>query len=503
MSIINSLISAVYSSRLKKIEQMATEYEEMQSKQFLRLLKWGSHTCYGHRYGFSSIDRYTKFKQQVPVVQYERIAPYIERCLKGEKSVLWPGRIKWFAKSSGTTDAKSKYIPVTKESLHRGQYKGGIDCIATYISQHPDSKIYNGKCLTLGGSKKLVTEGKKAQTGDLSAIMIGNAPSWSNRFKTPDKDIALLSDWEEKLEKITAATVKENVTSLTGVPSWFLILLEHIMKTQGVSNIQEVWPNLELFIHGGINFEPYRERYNAIAPKGLNYLETYNASEGFFAIQTDPNDRGLQLMLDYGVFYEFVPLDEVGEKFPTHSVPITDVHLNRDYALVISTNGGLWRYMIGDTVRFVSRNPYKIIISGRTKLYINAFGEELMIGNAEAGLKKACAETGAVVREYTAAPIFMDKDSHGCHQWLIEFDKAPEDVEQFANILDSALQEVNSDYEAKRYKDVTLNRLQIVVARQGLFYDWMNSKGKLGGQNKVPRLKNDRTIIDDILLMNN
>ena len=502
MSVLNTIASLYYRGRLNQIHRMSVDPVGMQRQQLRSLIDAANDTGFGRDFSFRKIQSYADFAEAVPVTDYEHFASWVDRMVRGEANVSWPGVIRWFAKSSGTTDAKSKFIPVSDQGLQSCHYRGVQDVLAFYLSRHPDSNILSGKCLTLGGSKKISSINANCQTGDLSAIMLGNAPGWSNFLKTPSPNVALMDKWEEKLVAITNETIHQNVTYLAGVPSWFMVLLKHIMAHQGVDNIHDVWPNLQLFMHGGINFEPYRKQYQAIAPKCINFMETYNASEGFFAFQTDDNDHGLQLMLDYGVFFEFVPLDEVGLPHPQHACMIADVVTGVDYAIVISTNCGLWRYMIGDTVRFTSTNPFKIVISGRTKLYINAFGEELMIGNAEAAMLKACSETGAVVREYTAAPVFMDGNTRGRHQWLVEFEKEPADPDLFARSLDAALQSVNSDYEAKRYKDITLDPLSLTVARQGLFFDWMNAQGKLGGQNKVPRLKNDRSIIDPLLAMN-
>lgn len=502
MSIVNKLLARAYGGRLRTIDLMATRGEAMQESQLRSLLAKGSLTKFGAAHGLRPDMSYGEFAQSVPVGDYETLRPYVERMLLGEADVCWPGRAKWFAKSSGTSGSKSKFIAVTDDVLRQCHTRGNHDVIATYIRQNPQTRTWRGKCLTLGGSKQICDTGTGAQTGDLSAILIGTAPAWSEWFKTPPKDVALIAKWEEKMEKIARATVRQNVTSLAGVPSWFLVLIKYIIERQGVSTIQEVWPNLELFIHGGINFGPYRKQYEALAPNNMHYLETYNASEGFFALQTDPADAGLQLMLDYGVFFEFVPLAEAGSERPAGVVPLEGVRVGEDYAVVISTCGGLWRYMIGDTVRFTQTRPYKVVISGRTKLYINAFGEELMIANAEAAMSRACAETGAVVREYTAAPVFMDARSRGCHEWLVEFDRAPSDPAAFASVLDKALQDVNSDYEAKRYRDITLAPLRLTTARRGLFDRWLAAHDKMGGQNKVPRLKNDRSFIDELLAMN-
>ncbi len=501
MALINRIAAAYYAGRYRQIDKMQTGGAEMQRQQLAAILGQGSRTSYGHATGMRPDMTYEQFAEAVPVVDYEGYRPIVERMVAGEADVAWPGKVKWFAKSSGTSGSKSKFIPVTEEGLKNCHLRGTNDAVATYMRLHPDTRIYRGKCLTLGGSKQLTATGAGSQTGDLSAIMIGNAPFWSEFFKTPRKEIALLSKWEEKLEKITAATVGQNVTSLAGVPSWFLVLIKYIMERQGAKTLRDVWPNLELFIHGGISFKPYREQYKALCPGQMNFMETYNASEGFFGLQDDPEDVNMLLMLDYGNFYEFLPLDELGQEHPQGIVPLWGVQPDVDYAMVISSVNGLWRYMIGDTIRFASTNPYKFTISGRTKLFINAFGEELMISNAEAAMTKACEQTGALVKDYTAAPVFMDQNSRGCHEWIVEFYTPPTDAEAFAEALDKALQEVNSDYEAKRYKDITLARLKLHVAPAGLFTQWLSRHGKMGGQNKVPRLKNDRGIMDELLTM--
>ncbi len=501
MALINRIAAAYYSGRYRQMDKMQTGGAEMQRQQLAAILAQGSRTCYGRDKGMRPDMTYEQFATAVPVVDYEAYRPIVDRMVAGEADVAWPGRVKWFAKSSGTSGSKSKFIPVTDEGLRLCHLRGTNDAVATYMRLHPDTRIYRGKCLTLGGSKQLTATGSGSQTGDLSAIMIGNAPFWSEFFKTPRKEVALLSKWEEKLEKITAATVGQNVTSLAGVPSWFLVLIKYIMEKQGAKTLKDVWPNLELFIHGGISFKPYREQYKALCPGVMNFMETYNASEGFFGLQDDPEDVNMLLMLDYGTFYEFLPLDEVGQEHPQGIVPLWGVVPGVDYAMVISSINGLWRYMIGDTIRFASTNPYKFTISGRTKLFINAFGEELMISNAESAMAKACKQTGALVKDYTAAPVFMDENTRGCHEWIVEFYTPPADPEAFAEALDKALQEVNSDYEAKRYKDITLARLKLHVAPPDLFSQWLAKHGKMGGQNKVPRLRNDRGIMDELLTM--
>lgn len=500
MNFYNKIVNLWGAARMARIENYADKASDIQHSEFSNLIRKATPTAFGKEYDFGTIHSYADFASRVPVRDYVDFHPYIERMLKGESNVCWPGNLKWFAKSSGTTDAKSKFIPVTDDALQKCHYRGAQDAVICYVASHPQTHILKGKCLTLGGSKEISKVSHEIQTGDLSAILIGNAPIWSDIFKTPNKDIALLAKWEEKLGKIVNATISENVTSLAGVPSWFLILLKHLLEVAGKNNLHEVWPNLELFMHGGINFTPYREQYKQLCPKGIHFMETYNASEGFFGIQTEEN-TDMQLMLDYGIFFEFVPLSEIGNPFPK-AYTIDNVELNTDYAIVISTNGGLWRYVIGDTIRFTSRNPHRFIISGRTKHYINAFGEELMIANAEYGLRKACEQTGAEIREYTAAPVFMNIQEQGCHQWLVEFSKQPSSATLFVEVLDNALREVNSDYDAKRYKNITLATPQLTMARDGLFYDWLKSKDKLGGQNKVPRLSNNREYIDSLLKMN-
>jgi len=503
MPILNSIISLINSRRIKQIEAFRKDPAGSQQAQLEYLLDTASKTHIGQQYDFRSIKSAKTFGERVPVVDYEGVKPFVERLKRGEKDLLWPGDIKWFAKSSGTTSSKSKFIPVSRDSLEMCHFRGGKDVVTLYLENNPESELFPGKCLVLGGSHQINSFNSDSYYGDLSAILIENMPFWTQFLKTPDPSIALMSEWEEKLQKMTEATIDENVTSLAGVPSWFLVLLKNILAKTGKSNLLEVWPNLELFVHGGINFTPYREQYKALIPSaGMNYMETYNASEGFFAIQDDLSSEGMLLMLDYGIFYEFMPLSDLGKEHPT-TYTIDEVEKNKDYALIISTNGGLWRYLIGDTVRFVSLNPHRIIITGRTKHFINAFGEELIIDNAERGIEAACRKTGAVIREYTAAPVFMSRNNKGRHQWLIEFEKKPDDISVFAKTLDEALKTINSDYEAKRYKNITLEQLEVIVAKDNLFMDWLAVRNKLGGQNKVPRLANNRKYIDELITMNN
>ena len=467
-----------------------------------RLTSKAENTEWGREHGFASLSTYEDFAASSPVNTYEDLKQAIDRMRQGERDILWPGQVRWYAKSSGTTNDKSKFIPVSKDGLKDTHYAGGRDAVTWYLGNNPHSRIFDGKALILGGSHAPNYNLKNSLVGDLSAILIENINPLVNLVRVPQKETALLADFELKRDRIAHEAIRENVTNLSGVPSWMLSVMNRVLEITGKDNLSEVWPNLEMFFHGGVAFTPYREQYKKLIPSAnMHYMETYNASEGFFGIQDDPSDLSMSLMLDYGVFYEFIPMDEIENPNP-HVLPLWGVETGRNYAMLISTSSGLWRYMIGDTVRFTSTNPYKFIITGRTKFFINAFGEELIVDNAEVGLAEACRQTGAQVLEYTAAPVFMDGEGKCRHQWLIEFAKAPEDVSQFARILDETLQQVNSDYEAKRYKDITLQSLELVVARKGLFHDWLASKGKLGGQHKVPRLSNNRVHIEEMLAFN-
>ena len=467
-----------------------------------RLTSKAENTEWGREHGFASLSTYEDFAASSPVNTYEDLKQAIDRMRQGERDILWPGQVRWYAKSSGTTNDKSKFIPVSKDGLKDTHYAGGRDAVTWYLGNNPHSRIFDGKALILGGSHAPNYNLKNSLVGDLSAILIENINPLVNLVRVPKKETALLADFELKRDRIAHEAIRENVTNLSGVPSWMLSVMNRVLEITGKDNLSEVWPNLEMFFHGGVAFTPYREQYKKLIPSAnMHYMETYNASEGFFGIQDDPSDLSMNLMLDYGVFYEFIPMDEIENPNP-HVLPLWGVETGRNYAMLISTSSGLWRYMIGDTVRFTSTNPYKFIITGRTKFFINAFGEELIVDNAEVGLAEACRQTGAQVLEYTAAPVFMDGEGKCRHQWLIEFAKAPEDVSQFARILDETLQQVNSDYEAKRYKDITLQSLELVVARKGLFHEWLASKGKLGGQHKVPRLSNNRVHIEEMLAFN-
>lgn len=496
------LIGKLLSYRLKQISLYNEHAEELQTNVLKRLVNKAKQTEWGRNHAFGEVQNYEAFQKTSPINTYEELKSYIDRMRHGESDVLWKGRVKWYAKSSGTTNDKSKFLPVSQDILHDTHYRGGTDSVITYLGNNPQSKFFDGKALILGGSHAPNYNLPHSLVGDLSAILIENINPLVNLFRTPDKRTALISDFEEKREKIARITLHQNISNISGVPSWMLSVLTKVMELSGKTSLDEVWPNLEVFFHGGVAFTPYREQYKQLIRKpDMHYVETYNASEGFFGLQTDPTNSAMTLMIDYGIFYEFIPLEEVGKPNPT-VVPLWGVQTGQNYAMVISTSGGLWRYQIGDTIRFTQTNPYKFIITGRTKFFINAFGEELIVDNAEKGLKAACEATGAQVQEYTAAPVFMDANGKCRHQWLIEFANEPESLTDFANILDKTLQEVNSDYEAKRYKNITLQPLEIIVARKGLFNDWLKSKGKLGGQHKIPRLSNTRDYIDEILSMN-
>ena len=479
--------------------------EALQRAVLEHLVQTAKDTEYGRHHAFSAISDYDDFVRNNPVNTYEELKSDIDRMRHGEADILWPGRVKWYAKSSGTTNDKSKFIPVSRDGLQKIHYAGGRDSVALYLRNNPKSRMFDGKGLILGGSHAPNYNVAGSLVGDLSAILIENINPLVNLVRVPKKQTALLSDFEVKRERIAREAMNKNVTNISGVPSWMLSVLNCMMEMTGKTHLEEVWPNLEVFFHGGVAFTPYRKQYEQlITSPNMHYMETYNASEGFFGIQDDPTDKSMLLMLDYDVFYEFMELSgDVGVSGQSGKiVPLWGVEKDKNYAMLISTSCGLWRYMIGDTIRFTSTNPYKFVISGRTKSFINAFGEELIVDNAEQGLAFACEQTGAEVLEYTAAPVFMDANAKCRHQWLIEFSKSPDDLAQFAGLLDKKLQELNSDYEAKRYKDITLQHLEIVEARQGLFNDWLKSRGKLGGQHKVPRLSNSRDTMEQLLRLN-
>ena len=499
---LTSIVGKAFLPRQIKLQRHITDAETLQATVLRHLLQRAANTEYGRNHLFNNTRSYDDFARNEPVNTNEEQKSDNDRMRHGESDVLWPGQVKWYAKSSGTTNDKSKFIPVSQEGLQHIHYQGGKDVVALYLRNNPQSRLFDGRSLILGGSHSPNYNLPGSLVGDLSAILIENINPLANLVRVPKKQTALLSDFEVKRDRIARETLGKNVTNISGVPSWMMSVLVRVLELSGKEHIEEVWPNLEVFFHGGIAFTPYRSQYEKLitSPK-MHYMETYNASEGFFGIQNDPSDKSMLLMLDYDVFYEFMPVDQVGMPNPT-VVPLTGVELNKNYAMLISTSCGLWRYMIGDTVMFTSRDPYKFVITGRTKYFINAFGEELIQDNAENGLLEACRETGAEVKEYTAAPVFMDQNAKCRHQWVIEFAKLPDSIEHFADVLDKSLQQINSDYEAKRFHDITLQHLEVVVARQGLFDDWLKSKGKLGGQHKVPRLSNNRTVIDEVLEMN-
>lgn len=499
---ITSIARFYFHKRQKELERHRKEGVQMQAEVLKSLLDRASDTEYGRDHIFNMTRSYEEFAHNVPVNTYEELKGDIDRMRHGEKDILWPGVVKWYAKSSGTTNDKSKFIPVSDVGLENIHYQGGNDAVAMYLQNNPKSRLFDGKSLILGGSHSSNYNVDGSLVGDLSAILIENINPIVNLVRVPDKRTALISDFEVKRDKIAEICLHKNVTNISGVPSWMMSVLQRVMELSGKQHLEEVWPNLEVFFHGGIAFTPYRKAYEQlITSPNMHYMETYNASEGFFGLQNDPQDKSMLLMLDYDVFYEFIPMDEFGKENPT-VVPLEGVKVGINYAMIISTSCGLWRYLIGDTVRFTSRNPYKFVITGRTKHFINAFGEELIIDNAEKGLQYACKKHGAQVREYTAAPVFRDENTIPHHQWVIEFSCPPDDVEAFADTLDAKLQQLNSDYEAKRYKDINMVRLKIVVAQDGLFERWMRKRGKLGGQNKVPRLSNSREHIDELLKMN-
>ena len=494
---LTGIVRPLFAKRWRELEKHNTQGEQLQREVLARLVSKAKDTEYGREHLFATTKGYEDFVRNNPVNTYEELKGDIDRMRQGEVDILWPGRVKWYAKSSGTTNDKSKFIPVSPDGLKRLHYKGGADVVAMYLRNNPKSRMFDGKGLILGGSHAPNYNLPGSLVGDLSAILIENINPLVNLIRVPSKQTALLSDFEVKRDRIAHEAMNKNVTNISGVPSWMLSVLNRMMEVTGKTHLEEVWPNIEVFFHGGVAFTPYREQYEKlITSPNMHYMETYNASEGFFGIQDDPTDKSMLLMLDYDVFYEF---QEMGTD---NIVPLWGVEKGKNYAMLISTSCGLWRYMIGDTVKFTSTNPYKFVISGRTKSFINAFGEELIVDNAEQGLKYACEVTGAQVLEYTAAPVFMDQNAKCRHQWLIEFSKTPESLEQFADILDRKLQELNSDYEAKRFKDITLQHLEIIPARQNLFNNWLKSKGKLGGQHKVPRLSNSREHIEQLITMN-
>ncbi len=487
--------------RMHQIELFMKYPLEVQDELFKRLITTARNTEFGRTHGFADIHTQEQYRKMIPTFSYEDISPYIERNMKGEQNLLWPSDVKWFAKSSGTTNARSKFIPVSYEALEECHFNGGKDMLSLYCNSFPNTKLFKGKGLTIGGSQQANQFDTTHESfyGDVSAVIMSNLPYWTKFVRTPTLDIALMDEWEEKIELMAKATCEENVTSISGVPTWTILLLQRIMEMKGAKHINEVWPNLEVFFHGAVAFGPYREIFKKLIPSpSMNYMETYNASEGFFGIQDQKNSDEMLLMLDYGIFYEFMPFSEIQNESPK-VVGLGDVQLGENYAMLISTNAGLWRYMIGDTVQFTSKDPYRIKISGRTKHFINAFGEEVVVENAERAITKAAKRTGALISNFTAAPRYFGESEKAAHEWIVEFEREPDDFEKFEKILDKTLREINSDYDAKRYRNMALTAPIIHKAEPGTFYNWMKSRNKLGGQFKVPRLANNREYLDDIL----
>jgi hypothetical protein len=500
MQLLNSIASWWMKKRMHQIELFIKYPHDVQQECLRKLIDAAKHTQWGLRHDYENTFTLEQFKKNVPVQTYESLKPFIDKIRKGEQNVLWNTDIKWFAKSSGTTNDKSKYIPVSQESLNDCHYNGGRDMISIHCALNPETQLFTGKNLALAGS--LVTEHRgqyEMQHGDLSAIVINNLPVWAEFFRAPELSIALMDKWDEKLEKIAQATMNENVVSLAGVPSWMLLIMKRVLEESGKRSISEVWPNLEVYFHGGVSFAPYKEQFKKIFNKeDLNYLELYNASEGFFGIQDQHNSDELLLMLDYGIYYEFMPVENLHKENP-QTVSLDEVNLHTNYALIISTNAGLWRYMVGDTIKFSSLSPYRFRITGRTKHFMNAFGEEVMVDNADKAIAIACKKTHAQIKEYSAAPVYMNQHASGAHEWVIEFEVAPDSMKQFTHELDIALKSINSDYEAKRYQSMILKEPIIHAVARDTFYKWFKMKNKLGGQHKVPRLSNDRKYIEEIL----
>lgn len=497
---VNALFSFLMKKRLQQIELFRDNPHEAQLEVFHRLITAARYTEWGRQYDYGSITSPDRFRERVPLQDYTQVKPYVDRLRAGEQNLLWPTDIRWFAKSSGTTNAKSKFIPVSREALEECHYKGGKDLLALHYSMSPQSKLYQGMTMVIGGSSTIEPVRTDAYTGDLSAIIIRNLPIWVEVRRTPVIETALMENWEEKVERMARETMREDVRSIAGVPSWTLVILKRILEITGRKHMLEVWPNLELFMHGGVSFRPYRDQFKALFPSPtVNYLESYNASEGFFGITDRHRADDLLLMLDYGIFFEFIPVEDLDREQPPTKL-LHEVEVDRHYALVISTNAGLWRYMPGDTVRFTSVRPYRIQVSGRTRSFINAFGEELIVENADRGIEAACQATGAVVSDYTAGPIYMEREARGGHEWVVEFDRMPTDLDTFTSVMDETMRALNSDYDAKRRGDLALQRPRLHAVPKGTFFHWMKQRGKLGGQNKVPRLANDRVLLDQLLL---
>ncbi len=501
MKLLSPAISSLARLRLWRIEGWRDNPIDAQREVLQDLVTSAQYTEFGRKYNFSKLFNLRAFKQAVPIQEYEDIKPYIQRIMDGEQNVLWNTPVHWFAKSSGTTSDKSKFIPVSDESLEDCHYKAAKDVLTLYYNFNPESDLLTGKGLVIGGSHTVHQINDEAHYGDLSAVLLQNSPFWGHWIRTPELSIALMDEWETKIEKLAQLTINENVTSISGVPTWTMVLFRRILEITGKKNMSEVWPQLELYIHGGVSFVPYKEQFRKLIGKDIHYLEMYNASEGFFAAQDQPGDEGMLLFTDHGVFMEFMPIEEYGKPNPK-TIGLQKVELGKNYALVISTNGGLWRYLLGDTISFTTLQPYRIKVSGRVKHYINAFGEEVIVDNSDKAVAIASEKTGAIVNDYTAAPLYFGEESNGAHEWLIEFEKAPTSLPMFVEELDKALQQVNSDYEAKRYKNIALRMPVVHSLEKGIFTSWLKTKGKLGGQHKVPRLSNERKYIEEILSLN-
>ncbi|MEI8278755.1 MAG: GH3 auxin-responsive promoter family protein [Bacteroidota bacterium] len=499
MSIISPAFKGLMKLRQSAIDNFMYNPIDTQLQVFHHLVGTAQFTEYGKKYSFDRINSIADFQKQVPINDYDSLKPYIQRILEGNQNILWPSPISWFAKSSGTTSDKSKFIPVSKESLDDTHYKAGKDVLALYLNQFPQSYVTSGKCLIIGGSHQINQFNAESFYGDLSAVMQQNMPLAGQILRTPDLAISLMKEWEEKIEKIAHTTINENVTYMAGVPTWTLVLIKRIFEIAGTNNLLDVWPNLELYIHGGVSFKPYRKQFEEYIPtQFMHYLETYNASEGFFAAQDDVNIDGMLMLLNHGIFYEFMPMEEYGKEHP-RTLTLKEVEIGKNYALVISTNGGLWRYLVGDTIQFTTLHPYRIKVTGRLKHFINAFGEEVIVDNTDQAIQEASKFTGAIVNDYTAAPVYMTGKDNGAHEWIIEFENLPCPLDVFVTAMDKALQAINSDYEAKRYKDMALRMPVVHIMPKGGFNLWLKNKGKLGGQHKVPRLSNERNYLDEIL----
>ena len=499
--LINSIASWFLKKRMHQIELFIKYPNEVQQDVLNGLIDSAKDTFIGKKFDFSSINCYKDFSEKVPVFSYEEFSDKIELARKGENNIFWSSKIKWFAKSSGTTNAKSKFIPVSDESLQDCHYAAGKDLLCMYFNNNPNSQLFTGKSLRLGGSKSPY-EKNGTFYGDLSAILIDNMPFWAEFSSTPSNRISLMEDWDKKIDKIISESLNENVTSLAGVPSWMLVLLNRILEKSEKKYISDLWPNLEVYFHGGVSFKPYLNQYMDIINKeSMQFYEIYNASEGFFAIQYENNSNELLLMLDYGIFYEFIPMKLYGTK-NEKIIPLYEVEKDVNYAILITTNAGLWRYKIGDTVKFTSTSPYKIIITGRTKHYINVFGEEVIIENTDNVINKLSSKYGLQIIDYTVAPVFMNKNKKGAHQWFIEFKKPPSKKINLSEVIDHELRQENSDYDAKRFNSFTLKKPEVIISKKGVFLKWLEINNKLGGQNKVPRLSNEREFIESLMKLN-